>query len=706
MAIQGVAAKWALDKVGQKVAERYNLPPWMKKIINKRKKKNSSSSRAKRWTRNLISLLLLLLLLASCLTIPSITQSSQSVTTQEELATIPSTQRQFLETVAAEVEVPQSLLEGISYTASDFGTSTLTVTPAVTAASDAVLNSAGATTDSLTGAFDSITTLEDLQSAWAAAGPMEASLISTAGEAGLSATSLLADLGTVASDALGALAIAAVSNSTPINGASTSTTVSSNTLPAGYARGAALLGIYLKLKGEQAAQKAGVSYASLYQDPYSSQNMAIWQQIIDTMPLSPPVNASCYSGASGGIVNTIYQCGPYVQPPPTTTTSNSGQNGQNQGATSSSTTTSSTTTTAPSVTSPTGQSTSNQILLASWSSVSNEAFTMAQYLAGMPGVNPFASSSASFNGNVPIINPTYYSVYKDAATQICPNMPWELIAAVAQQESSQNPNDINTATGLPINAPNSSGQGYMQIAPATFNEYAPKVSQFVGKDNGVIPMTVTDPVDSIYVAAQILCSDGASNGNIYQALQDYNCGNPSACPFGWSYGNDVEGYLQLFETEVQSGGAVTNPTILTVLNYARTQVANHVPYVWGGTTTNGFDCSGLVQAAYSQANVALPRTAQDQFNATYSVSSPQPGDLVFFGSSTTTIDHVGIYIGPDPKNPSLAMMINAPTTGLDIQYMDFSPTIGAAWDASNGLYYMGAHRVILITGTTSSKPIA
>lgn len=67
-----------------------------------------------------------------------------------------------------------------------------------------------------------------------------------------------------------------------------------------------------------------------------------------------------------------------------------------------------------------------------------------------------------------------------------------------------------------------------------------------------------------------------------------------------------------------------------------------IPYVWGGTSTKGFDCSGFTQHVFRKAGIELPRTAAQQQKATTKVSEPKPGDLVFFGAPAY---HVGVYAG-------------------------------------------------------------
>ena len=76
------------------------------------------------------------------------------------------------------------------------------------------------------------------------------------------------------------------------------------------------------------------------------------------------------------------------------------------------------------------------------------------------------------------------------------------------------------------------------------------------------------------------------------------------------------------------------------------EAANHigVPYLWGGTTTRGFDCSGFVQYTFNQQGLSIPRTVAQQWNAGRTVSQPAVGDLVFF-DTTGGPSHNGIYIG-------------------------------------------------------------
>lgn len=69
------------------------------------------------------------------------------------------------------------------------------------------------------------------------------------------------------------------------------------------------------------------------------------------------------------------------------------------------------------------------------------------------------------------------------------------------------------------------------------------------------------------------------------------------------------------------------------------------PYVWGGTSPVGFDCSGFIQYVFNKHGKSIPRTTSDLYQQGDSVSSLQPGDLVFFTTYKSGPSHAGIYLG-------------------------------------------------------------
>ncbi|WP_328449439.1 NlpC/P60 family protein [Streptomyces sp. NBC_00386] len=106
--------------------------------------------------------------------------------------------------------------------------------------------------------------------------------------------------------------------------------------------------------------------------------------------------------------------------------------------------------------------------------------------------------------------------------------------------------------------------------------------------------------------------------------------------------------------------APASGSVATVVAFLKAQVGD--AYVMGGTGPNAWDCSGLVQAAFKQVGVDLPRVSQDQSvsGTPVSLSNVQVGDILYWGAAGSAY-HVGVYIGNgqylDAANPSKGVVI-------------------------------------------------
>jgi cell wall-associated NlpC family hydrolase len=260
------------------------------------------------------------------------------------------------------------------------------------------------------------------------------------------------------------------------------------------------------------------------------------------------------------------------------------------------------------------------------------------------------------------IPPSYLALYQEAATEL--GMPWELLAAIGKIESDhgRNPN---------ISQPNAAGaEGPMQFLPATFAEYS--------WASGNPSPSIYDPRDAIYAAAALLVDNNVRD-DPRAAIFTYNHAN-------W-YVNEVLAQAAIYKDAAESAadasaraaafGGNSSSAAASAVAYALSQLG--VPYQWAGESPSGFDCSGLVQAAYASAGVNLPRVAQNQYDTTTPVppGEPlQPGDLVFFGTDTKHITHVGIVT-------SNGQMVDAPHTGAVVRVESY------AWSD-----YLGATRPV------------
>jgi cell wall-associated NlpC family hydrolase len=262
------------------------------------------------------------------------------------------------------------------------------------------------------------------------------------------------------------------------------------------------------------------------------------------------------------------------------------------------------------------------------------------------GVAPASGAVHPSSGATGPALPPGWVVVEQSAAATCPGLSWSVLAAIGTVESDSG---RSTSPGVTSGSNPAGAEGPMQFEPATFAAYAT-----VGP-GGAVPASPYDTVDAVYTAAALLCASGAgSTSGLRDAVFAYN--------HSVTY---VDQVLTLSLAFAEDPG--TDEAVVGVLEFAAGKLGT--PYLWGGTGSGGFDCSGLTRAAFGAVGVPLPRVAQDQFDAGPAVGDPgpvRPGDLLYFGTGPTEVDHVGIYVGS-------GLMIDAPHTGADVRLE------GAGW---------------------------
>ena len=274
-----------------------------------------------------------------------------------------------------------------------------------------------------------------------------------------------------------------------------------------------------------------------------------------------------------------------------------------------------------------------------------------------------AAPSATATSDIP---PAMLALYQEAAAT-CPGLPWTVLAAIGTVESD---NDQSTLPGVHSGANSAGAEGPMQFEPATFAAI-----------RHPCPARRRQPAQPVRPDRRRL---RRRPGPVRQRRRERRQPlrrrlrlQPLPEPTSPRSSTSPSPTAQ---TEAQTVAAGTAGGI--AVDWALAQVGT--PYIWGGETPGvGFDCSGLVQAAYKVAGITLPRVAQDQYDATAKLGPGdplEPGDLVFFGGGPTDVTHVGIYIGN-------GQMVDAPHTGADVRVESIPTTLGAPWGTD---IYVGA----------------
>ncbi|MDY0384103.1 NlpC/P60 family protein [Trichlorobacter sp.] len=185
------------------------------------------------------------------------------------------------------------------------------------------------------------------------------------------------------------------------------------------------------------------------------------------------------------------------------------------------------------------------------------------------------------------------------------------------------------------------------------------------KDNGIYAVRFGDfaSKEKARAAAQRLVRDGLISG--------YYIAPPDEVVFG-----SVQPSRGPSDTRLPSYQAVKPPEIREPratrssderdMGFIAARTAERfigIPYQWGGNTVvDGLDCSGFVRAVYNLCGVSIPRTSREQYKAGSPVARDdlKDGDLLFFGASASSINHVGIYVGN-------GTFVHAPKRGEEIK---------------------------------------
>ncbi|QDZ70852.1 LysM peptidoglycan-binding domain-containing protein [Pediococcus pentosaceus] len=259
------------------------------------------------------------------------------------------------------------------------------------------------------------------------------------------------------------------------------------------------------------------------------------------------------------------------------------------------------------------------------------------------------------------------SAVSSAASSVAPSSS----AVTSQAATSVAPSSAVSSAASSV-APSSSAvtsQAATNVAPSSAVSSA--ASSVAPSSSAVTSQAVTSVAPSSAVSSAASSVAPSSSAVTSQAVTSVAPSSAATTP---SYATHTSSAATTTNTtNVASSAASSSATTTTTQNtgsvtgLARSLANNTIPYVWGGKTTSGFDCSGFVSYVYQHsAGISLPSytVAMESYVTKKSVSAAQPGDLLFWGSAGSTY-HVAIYLGNN-------QYANAPTFGQNAKVSTIS----------------------------------
>ena len=308
----------------------------------------------------------------------------------------------------------------------------------------------------------------------------------------------------------------------------------------------------------------------------------------------------------------------------------------------------------------------------------------------------------TYNGKTGYIHPDYITLASSSAgTAIAPSNTVTSTTGTVKCSSSVNlRSEANTSSSILAELKNGTAVTVVSTANGWCKVNCSGKTGYIKQDYVSTTGSASNNTSaSTGTAAVVKCSStvnfrsaASTSSTVLGELKNGTAVTVLSTSNGWSKVSyaGTTGYISADYLVTASSGTAINPSNTaasvsisakrqSVLNYAAQFLG--VPYVYGGSTPSGFDCSGFTSYVFKNTVGSIPRVAQAQYDATTRVSRDDllPGDLVFFGSSTSSISHVGIYVGSN-------QFIHAPNTGDVVKYSSLT--------GSYATRYQGAGRVI------------